>query len=162
MKACAKTVIALALGVSVLVMLTGCQRGTGRPKTYSVTGTVTLNGQPVEGATVMFVPKNPGEGAQPATAETDAQGRYQLGTFAKGDGALPGEYLVRVVKFPKAQTSTGGATSEDEYRPPEETAAPPPPAPKNELPAKYADEKTSGLSFKVEPKSNTFNIELTP
>jgi len=151
------------------LMLNGCSKGPSRPKTYSVSGTVTLNGQPVDGATVVFVPKALGtwgaaapQGPQVATGETDAQGRYSLGTFAKGDGAIPGEYLVKVFKYPKpaapAGTSSGG---EEEYRPPEENA-PPPPAPKNMLPEKYANEQTSGLSFTVEPKANTFDISLTP
>ncbi|MGB9689416.1 hypothetical protein [Thermogutta sp.] len=162
----------LVTAIGVLFVL-GCSRGPSRPKTYPVTGTVTMNGQPVEGATVIFVPKSAAagpagsaggtqaQGPQVATGETDAQGRYQLGTFAKGDGAIPGEYLVKVFKYPKAATPAGTGGGEEEYRPPEENA-PPPPAPKNLLPEKYANENTSGLSFTVEPKSNTFDIQLTP
>jgi len=150
-----------------LVLITGCSRGDGKPKTYPVTGTVTLAGTPVDGATVIFVPKStpqPGtQGPQAATGITDAAGKYTLGTFAKGDGAVPGEYLVKVFKYPTPPQSGGGAggSSEAEYVPPEE-GAPPPPAPKNLLPEKYANEQTSGLSFTVEAKSNTFDIQLTP
>jgi len=156
-----------------LVLVLGCSRGPSRPKTYPVSGTVTMNGQPVEGARVVFVPKSaaagaPGSagGAQPqgpqvATGETDAQGRYQLGTFAKGDGAIPGEYLVKVFKYPTPTVQTGTGGGDEDYRPPEEGAAPPPAA-KNLLPEKYANENTSGLSFTVEPKANTFDIQLTP
>ena len=156
-----------------LALVLGCSRGPSRPKTYPVSGTVTMNGQPVEGATVVFVPKAVATGAsssaggaqaqgpQVATGETDAQGRYELGTFAKGDGAIPGEYLVKVFKYPKSTVQTGTGGSEEEYQPPEENA-PPPPAPKNLLPEKYANENTSGLSFTVEPKANTFDIQLTP
>lgn len=163
----------LAYGVIAILsfsLVVGCSRGPARPKTYPVSGTVTLNGQPVEGASVIFVPKDmaAGVGAQAtspgpqvATGETDAQGRYVLGTFAKGDGAIPGDYLVKVFKFPKAAGATAGTSGgEEEYQPPEEDA-PPPPAPKNLLPERYANEQTSGLSFTVEAKSNTFDIALT-
>lgn len=148
-----------------MLMTSGCSKGDGRPKTYSVTGTVTLGGTPVDGATV-FVPKTPAQpgtqGPQAATATTDAAGKYALGTFAKGDGAIPGEYLVKVFKYPTPPPTTGGSGgSEEEYVPPQE-GAPPPPAPKNLLPEKYANEQTSGLSFKVEAKSNTFDIQLAP
>lgn len=151
------------------LMLNGCSKGPSRPKTYPVSGTVTLNGQPVDGATVVFVPKAPStggttnpQGPQAASGETDAQGRYSLGTFAKGDGAIPGEYLVKVFKYPKPTTPAGTSSGgEEEYQPPEENALPPPAA-KNMLPEKYANEQTSGLSFTVEPKSNTFDISLTP
>ncbi len=155
----------LVLTAVALAMVTGCSRGDGRPKTYPVTGTVTLNGTPVDGATVVFVPKSPAQpgaqGPQAATGTTDASGKYVLGTFARGDGAIPGEYLVRVFKYPAPPPPTGGSgSSEEEYVPPEESAAPAPP-PKNLLPEKYANENTSGLSFTVEPKSNTFDIQLT-
>ncbi|ASV72977.1 hypothetical protein THTE_0375 [Thermogutta terrifontis] len=34
--------------------------------------------------------------------------------------------------------------------------------PQNELPAKYENEKTSGLFITVQPGQNTFNIDLKP
>jgi hypothetical protein len=155
------------LAMLSLVSTTGCSRGDGRPKTYPVTGTVTLGGTPVDGATVIFVPKSPPQpgtqGPQAATGVTDAAGKYTLGTFAKGDGAVPGEYLVKVFKYPTPPQSNGssGGGSEAEYVPPEE-GAPSPAVAKNLLPEKYANEQTSGLSFTVEAKSNTFDIQLTP
>lgn len=160
----------VCLGTGIVL---GCSRGPSRPKTYPVSGTVTLNGQPVEGATVVFVPKSvaggpaapasaQAQGPQVATGETDAQGRYQLGTFGKGDGAVPGEYLVKVFKYSKPQVTSGTGAGEDEnYQPPDENAPPPPPL-KSLLPEKYANENTSGLSFTVEPKNNTFDIQLSP
>ncbi|NMC21707.1 MAG: carboxypeptidase regulatory-like domain-containing protein [Thermogutta sp.] len=150
-------------GIALVGIVLGgaCNRGASKPKTYPVTGTVTMNGQPVVGATVTFTPKEPpapGQaGPQAAGGVTDEQGRYQIGTFAKGDGALPGEYLVSVTKY-EGVAPTGGGGSEEEYRPPlpgEET-----PVPKNVLPPQYANPSTSGLSFKVEAKDNTFDITL--
>lgn len=156
------TVVLAGAAVAAIVLGGACNRGTTKPKTYPVTGTVTMNGQPVAGATVTFTPKEPAgpgqAGPQAASAVTDDQGRYQIGTFAKGDGALPGEYLVSVTKYEGGGPTGGGSGSEEEYRPPvpgEEV-----PVPKNVLPAQYANPNSSGLSFKVEAKSNTYDITL--
>lgn len=158
-----KMAVALSgLAVAAIVLGGACNRGASKPKTYPVTGTVSLNGQPVPGATVNFTPKEqapPGQsGPQAASAVTDEQGKYQIGTFAKGDGALPGEYLVSVTKYEGGAPAAGGSGSEEEYRPPlpgEEA-----PVPKNVLPPQYANPNTSGLSVKVEAKANTYDITL--
>jgi hypothetical protein len=63
----------ILLGLAaVVVASTGCG---GQPtlQTEYVEGVVTLDGQPVEGATVTFVPVAEGQGA-PATGMTNAQG----------------------------------------------------------------------------------------
>lgn len=154
-------VVLTGVAAAAIVLGGACNRGTNKPKTYPVTGTVTLNGQPVAGATVNFTPKEraaPGQsGPQAASAVTDEQGKYQIGTFAKGDGALPGEYLVSVTKY-EGGGPTGGSSSEEEYRPP--VPGEEPPVPKNVLPQQYANPNTSGLSIKVEAKANTYDITL--
>ncbi|WP_460168134.1 carboxypeptidase-like regulatory domain-containing protein [Thermostilla marina] len=158
---------ATALGLCAVGMLTftlGCSKGTDRPKTYPVTGKVTYQGQPVPGATVVFVPEEPGTGEnalKPAVGQTDDQGVYRLKAFADTDGAMPGRYRVKVTKFdnPVATTGSGGGDEGEEYVPPEEsgdTGA----VPQNVLPEKYANEATSGLTFTVEAKENTFDINL--
>ncbi|GAB6187345.1 hypothetical protein JCM17478_28470 [Thermopirellula anaerolimosa] len=148
--------------LAAIVLGGACNRGSDKPKTYPVTGTVTMNGQPVPGATVTFTPKEPAapgqEGPLAASAVTDNEGKYQIGTFAKGDGALPGEYLVSVTKYEGAGPTGGGSGSEEEYTPP--VPGQEAPVPKNVLPAQYANPNTSGLSFKVEAKSNTYDITL--
>ncbi len=151
-----------ALAVVLLIFGGACNKGTNKPKTYPVAGTVTMNGQPVAGATVTFTPKQPTSPGQPgptgASAQTNEQGRYEIGTFAKGDGAIPGEYLVSVTKYEGAAPAGGSGASQEEYRPPmpgEEA-----PVPKNVLPQQYANPNTSGLSFAVEAKNNTYDIKL--
>lgn len=154
-------VVLTGVAAAAIVLGGACNRGTNKPKTYPVTGTVTLNGQPVAGATVNFTPKEPAapgqSGPQAASAVTDEQGKYQIGTFAKGDGALPGEYLVSVTKY-EGGGPTGDSGSEEEYRPP--VPGEEPPVPKNVLPPQYANPNTSGLSVKVEAKANTYDITL--
>jgi hypothetical protein len=61
-----------------------------------VKGVVTFDGQPLEGATVIFVPS--GEVASTAAGPTDAQGRFELTTRSPGDGVMPGDYRVTITK----------------------------------------------------------------
>lgn len=144
----------------VLVSLVGlgCARSSNadRPATYAVTGTVTHNGQPVEGATVGFQPS--GTSAS-AVGKTDADGNYTLTTFAADDGAIAGEYRVRIFKFENAASASAAEGSSD-YVPPVEGENPA--APKNLLPTIYADPATSGLTATVteDPSKNTFDFAL--
>ncbi len=56
------------------------------PKMAKVGGTVTLNGEPLEGAVVVFAAKI--KTGHAALGRTDEQGRYVLTTFEEGDGAV--------------------------------------------------------------------------
>src|SRR5687768_4028659 len=86
--------LALSILVTVGIVLTGCS-SSSRPPTYPVTGIVTLQGKPVAGAAITFVPTGDGEAA---SAITDSEGKYALTTWEAGDGARPGEYRVKVSK----------------------------------------------------------------
>jgi hypothetical protein len=100
-----------------------------------VSGTVTFQGAPVEGAMVVFHPPA-GSEQQPAQAQTDAAGRFEMSTHVgQGEyqtGLAPGKYLVEIKK-----TELSG----DFTRPP-----------RHLLPEKYANVKTSGLSADVPPE----------
>jgi len=160
--------------------LVGCG-GKSYPPTSPVTGVVTLDGKPVEGANVSFVSND--TKVQPASGTTDKDGKYSLTTFRSGDGAMPGEYKVAVSKY----FSEAGQSPYDKPAEPEETVAPkasledqyaayekaykdapkgPPtgaakqPKTGNELPAKYASAGTSGISVTVKSGDNSFPIEL--
>lgn len=145
----------------------GCSNQPARPKTYPVHGTVTFNGTPVEGATVTFVPKEGATGnpkPQAASAITDSSGRYSIGTFATGDGAVPGDYLVKVTKYRVTQQQQAGNDPESQMQAflQHQQGAQQQAGPKNELPVKYENEKTSGLFLTVQPGDNTFDINLQP
>ena len=75
----------------------GC--GSGKLKTVRVSGTVTLDGEAVEGATVIFSPAESGMG-HPAIGKTDASGHYRLQTqLGEVDaGTTPGKYKVVINK----------------------------------------------------------------
>ena len=144
-----------------LVLGLGCapQGGADRPATCPVTGTVTHNGQVVEGATVNFQLV---DGARSAVGLTDVGGKYSLMTFEPGDGAVAGEYKVKIVKYEGA-AATGASPDEigDDYVPPEEaTGEQEPSGPRNLLPAKYADADSSGLTATVAEGDNSFDFKL--
>ena len=84
-------------------------------------------------------------------------------TFATGDGAIPGEYSVKVFKFEKGtgpvDPNAPPMTFEEEQKLPTTNEKPASPA-KNLLPAKYADHLTSGLSHTVGDSPSTYYIEL--
>ncbi len=71
-----------------LLFLAGCGSGTdewveAREKVYPASGVVTLNGQPVEGATVIFHSATKNISAQ---GMTDEDGRYYVTTYEDNDG----------------------------------------------------------------------------
>jgi len=65
--------------------------GCGRQKTSPVEGVVLLDGKPVAGASIQFVPQGAG---RDATGETDKSGQFVMSTFQPRDGMLPGSYKV--------------------------------------------------------------------
>jgi hypothetical protein len=150
---------ALFVLVTVGIFLTGCSKS--RPQTYPVTGTLTLQGKPVAGAAITFVPT--GEEGEAASAITDSAGKYALTTWAAGDGARPGEYRVKVSKQEQQTVDPAkmvkNLSIEEEQKIYVENKRPPPPA-KNLIPSKYQDDQTSGLVHKVEQKPTTFDIKI--
>ena len=74
----------------VLLASAGC----GNQNLSKVEGVVTLDGAPLSGATVSFMPV--GEG-RAASGLTDGTGYFRLSTFRTDDGALAGDYKVVVV-----------------------------------------------------------------
>jgi hypothetical protein len=63
---------------------------------------VTLEGTPVAGATVLFMPDSQDEG-RPASGFTSSDGTFRLMTHKPGDGALPGKYRVLIQKTEAAK-----------------------------------------------------------
>jgi len=118
--------------------------------TYTTSGMLSLDGQTVSGATVSFTPAS-GPGA---VGVTDAQGRFELTTFARGDGAVAGEHVVTITRFEAAKQAGGDG---GEYVPPTS----PLPAPKNTFPKQYAEAETSGLKATIDPKpGNVVTLDL--
>src|SRR4051812_28560028 len=136
------------IGLLGAALLAGCGKATSGPATVEVTGTVTIDAKPVEGANVTFSPEASGDDARLASqALTDQNGRFQLSTHVGGGktkpGIVPGGYLVTISKFDRAALGKGFV------------------APTNVLPKKYADVKTSQLKADVAVgKENNFEFLL--
>jgi len=153
----------VAAGLFVLA-LAGCNPDRRYTK---VSGTITYNGQVVEGASVSFLPVSPD--AEPAAGRTDASGTYTLTSVYAvkgGKGVLPGEYTVLVMKSEMppdplvALFEQGKITSEELER--RQSARMVGLRPIELLPIKYMQPGTTGLKATVEQgKDNTFDFDLT-
>jgi hypothetical protein len=126
----------LALVAIVCFFLAGCSGG--GPPLGKVSGTVTLDGQPLEGAAVQFDPGN----VRPASGTTDSQGRYELVFTSESKGAVLGTNTVRI--YPKTSDEAGDNLPASEIV---------------EIPAKYNTEST--LTAEVKEGDNTFDFALT-
>jgi hypothetical protein len=136
-----ETAIRMAVAMVGLgaVTLAGC----GGVYDSSVSGMVTLDGNPVPRGTVSFHPASPGPAGY---ARIDSDGSYFVRT-GREDGLPHGDYQVTVIASePPAvsQSANGG----------------PPPAGKPITPPWYRATETSGLKFTVQPGKNEINLEL--
>jgi hypothetical protein len=135
-----------------ICLLMGCKES--GPTVIPVQGAVTLNGQPVEKANVLFMP----DAGQPQAAAgiTDAQGKFSLTTFIgpkEYPGALPGAYKIVVTK-----SNMSGAVADSSGLSIDGMAA-------NIqvewiVPEKYSKPDTSGLSANVTPKIPSVQLDL--
>lgn len=79
------------LGYGLLgFMILGC--GTDGPEIATVEGTVTMDGQPLANASVIFSPEN----GRPAAARTDESGHFELKFSGGREGAIPGKHTVQI------------------------------------------------------------------
>lgn len=158
-----KAILCISMGMLVLATL-GCG-GSDFPDPIPVTGTVTINGKPVEGAKVTFLSQT---GGRSASGTTDASGKYSLTTFNTNDGAIPDEYTITIAKYDAADTGEGIDDTEGEMGSDYDAMMMASASGEGDidkkaskLPAKYADAAESGLSRTVaEGQPNEFNFEL--
>jgi hypothetical protein len=104
-----------------------------------VKGRVTLNGEPLEGATVEFQPT--AEGGSPSYGMTDDDGRYRLMSTFDTAGAMPGEHIVSIRTAGTCFDDQGNEFEREERVPPQYNAQ-------------------TELRRTVEPGSNRFDFEL--
>lgn len=154
-----------SLGVATIgfsLMLVGCSSDTvERPfEVYPTTGSVTYNGELVEGATVTFMPAS-NNNAKPAFGMTDANGQYDLTTFASKDGAAEGDFLVTITKVIAPESEPAADIDTDDYEPPGFGTPEKSTAPTSAIPEQYGKVDTSGLSASVSAENTTFDFALT-
>jgi len=111
----------------------GCDDG--RPDRVTVSGKVLIDGQPLTKGIVQFVPV----GARPSAGKLDQNGHFTLTCYDGDDGIVPGTHRVMI--------AAKEVISESKVK----WLAPP----------KYADFRSSGLSFEITKPTDDLTIELT-
>lgn len=130
-----------------LVALTvGCGSPNPVPEklpTVPTSGKVTFNGRPIDKGTLTFVPAGPNDGR--GEKASISAGTYQT---EDGRGLVAGNYLV-IVQIPQVNVAEPEKDGENVEPPPE-------------IPAKYADPRTTDLTLKVtkEDRSLVKDFEL--
>ena len=146
MRRCLK--VRQVIAVAALVLTAGCGSPTAGPETVPVTGKVTLQGEPVGGATVTLTPSASG-GGNPAQAVTTDAGEFEVfSSFDQGKttqaGMTPGEYVITVSKLESIPAQAQLVR-----------------APKNLLPERYQSPSTSDLKAVVAIEGDNFvTVEL--
>ena len=122
----------------LLLALAGCG---GHESTVS--GTVTLDGRPLERGTVTFHPQADGT---PGYGAIDPEGQYTVQTNNRV-GLSPGDYVITVVALEPSE-------------PPSSPMGMPSPG-KTLAPRRYASVDSSDLRHAVEPGPNRIDLKLT-
>ena len=146
-----------ALVMSICVCLGTALLGCSGDGMLPVEGTVTLDGKPLEGAAVSFVPA---EGGRPCTGQTDDQGHFTLASYVAGDGVPPGEYKVTVIKL-DARRQAEAAPVEEGAQESEQLMGNVEQAVKFITPMKYSSPATTDLKVDVTTGMKPVEIDLT-
>jgi hypothetical protein len=131
-----------ALSLLCLVATLGCPAANNLPATVTAEGVVTLDGQPVENATVVCISETT---TYSAAGVTDKNGKFSLKSFEEKPGAVPGDYRIEITKTVvegKGEKS-GEAVVNIQHG----------------LPKKYSTFSTSGLSLTIPDKGDS-NIKF--
>ena len=149
------------LMLGCFLTLVGCQNNP--MGVVPASGEVKLDGVPLAGATVTFIPQD--EKGQIASATTDDAGKFQLNTPGSPiPGAIPGSYTATVTKMDQVNAHNTEATEDEKIGSGTKSTSSydPPPAVKHITPDKYRTHTTSDLKCTVEKGGkNNFPLELS-
>ena len=155
--------------LSSLMLLTvfcfGCSGSGTEVQLENVSGVVTMDGKPLADAVVVFVP----EKGNPSTAQTDAEGKYQLAHRGNAMGAIPGKHKVLITQGqppapeidpdadmseidPETEAGLEDVGNEESSNPNANSGK------KNPIPAKYNTNTT--LTAEVKAGENTIDFKL--
>jgi len=157
-----KNIVSFIIAFTFLLVISGC--GPSGPPVQFVEGTVSVDGELLEGVTVTFCPTstdgNPDDLTRPlmASGTTDEKGHFRLSAVqggAIGGGTTMGEYAVAIVK--KINTRP----------PPVVRQGDPPPTPAMTrpifhyyTPEIYERQETTPITVEVNRGRNRFDIDL--
>jgi hypothetical protein len=103
--------VKFGLALTGLMVLAGCgEKGMSR---YPVHGSVNVDNKPAEGVMVVFCPVGGSDEVQKTRpfGFTDREGKFELTTVKKGDGAPAGDYKV-IAQWPaKSSSNSDGGRS---------------------------------------------------
>ena len=139
------------VGLCATLFLTGCGIKSNGPPLMPVSGTVTLDGKPLPGATILFIPTGSTHGTS-SGGRTDSAGRYELTATHSGKGAPVGQHKVVASKLVMPDGSDM----------PVNTKVGPIDSPAREsLPAKYSAIDRTVLTAAVRDGVNTIDFPLS-
>ncbi|QDT91799.1 carboxypeptidase-like regulatory domain-containing protein [Gimesia algae] len=125
------------------VFLSGCGSDLDSRPTVEIMGTVTMDGSPLQEASIQFTSPKTGESAY---ANLDKNGKYSI-TFPKAD--IGSAYEITITP-PVVEEENAMALAEQSQN-----------KSTTKIPAKYSDRTTSGLSARVEQAgTNEANFDL--
>jgi hypothetical protein len=130
-----------------ILLCVGCISGCADKNWGYVTGTVTLNGQPIGPGSLMFEPDDAtGVTSTSAIAHFGEDGKFELHSAGNRKGAPVGKYNVMV---------QGGGKEDfgDERVDPNK---------KSPIPGKYLNHRLSGLTAEIKAGSQTIDFPLEP
>ncbi len=156
------------LGSVLLICVAGCTSGvTDAPKLYSVTGTLKVDGKPLEATSVALIPAEKDSKLKPALGTTDKEGNFKIAT--NGDrGAAAGKYKVvlggkgvdEAPEDSKPKTSQEQAAEVMKMQGELIKSQGKPVKKKYKFPSEWADPKTTPKTFEVTTGTNTLNIDI--
>jgi hypothetical protein len=143
------------VSLATIAALMGCG-GSDFPPTFPVTGAVTYNSKPLDGATVTLVPKD--AAGRSASGITDSEGKFAVSTYFGPEhspaGALPGDYAVTVSKSAERVIPEGLDQWQVQQWVTKQGA------PKALVPKKYSSPERSGLSATVSSETAPLTLDL--
>lgn len=158
----AKMSVAVGLVIAMISAISGCgsQSDVSFMKdAVPATGRVTVDGKPLPGASIRFIPTIQSAGGREATAVTDDSGAYEMSTLAprvspdQTKGVIPGEYVVVLSRVAMPDGSPPPPDIIDENDAISKGL-------KQYVPAKYTEPETSPLRVTVVAPKAENNFEL--
>jgi hypothetical protein len=122
--------------IAIVLAASGCGGGTTK---VTVSGTVSYHGRPLSGGMLQFVSA---DGGAPAAAPIRKDGTFIM------TGVVPGDVKVSLQATPTSAGPSGDKTATGKTITPDD------------LPEKYRDPETSGLSYTITPATKQLEIKI--
>lgn len=137
------SIVRYPLVACILLISFGCST-VDLEKVVKAKGTLTYQGKPLANYKITFEPT---DNRQAASAVTDAEGKFDLGTNSPGDGAAPGKHRVSVVFVAEKIEGEPGKEVITTVKP------------TVKIPQKYESRDTSGIEVEI-PAAGSESLEI--